>query len=244
MAADSQGTQALKYALFLFNLLILILSIVVISSAGVLLGRFGDYGIGETMETPRASCILLIIVGTVALIISFLGCCGAVKESYQLLYTYGTVLFILFIVEIMSAVAIFAFRNDIKAESIKGFKEKMKNYKWDNNTYNVIDDIQMNLKCCGAEKVTDWSDIPPYDAKLPIAYPPSCCLPEKTPILSDKCLAPHMYTRPCWEAIEETLHQSAKTLANTSIAIAVIQFLAMLASCVLARTYKKEYDVV
>jgi len=177
----SFGTNTTKYAIFLLNLLILIFSIVVIASGGVMLNSIHDKSIDQNVDTPKTSCILLIAVGTVALIISFIGCCGAVKESFQLLYTYGTILFILFVIELVAAGAVIGFRKDIKREAIEGIKEKMEHYQheWENKTsdYNVIDDMQRSLHCCGAENLTDWNFIPPYNETGPINwnYPSSCC---------------------------------------------------------------------
>jgi CD63 antigen len=238
------GAQTIKYAIFLFNLLILVFSIVIIASGGVLLSSFGDNSISENVDTPKTSCVVLIIVGSAALIISFLGCCGALKESFQMLYSYGTVLFILLVIEIIAAGVVIGFRNDIKQEAIKGIKRGMANYHNipENSTYNVIDDMQRSLHCCGAANVSDWHEVPPYNATGPNwNYPTSCCNGTE-PGDKGECHKP--YETPCWQAIEDELHSTSKTLVGFSISIAVIQFLALVASCVLARTFKREYDVV
>lgn len=180
------------------------------------------------------------MVGTIALAISFLGCCGAIRESFQLLYAYSIVLIILFLVEVIAAGVVIAFRNDIEHEAIKGIKDLMANYSNNTADAQVIDDLQSSLKCCGAENVTDWHDVPPYN-KVPFFYPESCCnttLENTTHI----CVLP--YSTPCWEAIEHKIDDSSSTLAGFSIAIAVVQFLAMVSACVLAKAYKREYDVV
>jgi len=239
------GAQTVKYAIFLFNMLILVFSIVVISSGAVLLHSIREHSIHDTIETPKTSCILLIVVGSIALIISFLGCCGAIKESFQLLYAYGTILFILFVVELIAAGAVIGFKNDIREEAVNGIKEAMKDYPnhWENSTqdYNVIDDMQRSLHCCGAENVSDWHQVPPYNATGPLNwnYPSSCC---NNTAQGQECHAP--WPTPCWQAVEQEIQGSSRTLIGFSIAIAVVQFLAMLAACVLARTYKREYDVV
>jgi len=201
--------------------------------------------IGENMDTPKTSCILLIVGGSLALIISFLGCCGAIKESFQMLYSYGIVLFILLVIEVIAVGVVIGFRNDIKNEAIKGIKEGMRDYHkhWENSTadYNVIDDMQRSLHCCGAENVTDWHDVAPYNETGPLNwnYPSSCCNNTQP---GDECHAP--YTTPCVDAIEDELRGTSKTLIGFSIAIAIIQFVAIVAACVLARTFKREYDVV
>lgn len=144
-------------------------------------------------------------------------------------------------VEIIGAAVIYGFRNDIEHSAIKGFKDAMRNYHFKNDTrdYSVIDDIQESLKCCGAERVEDWKEYPPYNDPMNIFYPPSCC---DKPWGDKACVIP--YQKPCWQAIEEEVRYSARTLANTCIAVAIIQFLTMLAACVLARNFKREYDVV
>jgi len=238
----AMGGQTIKYALFLFNLLIFILSIVIISSGAVFLSNLKENWVNDMFEgAPRSATILLITIGVIALIISFLGCCGAVKESYQLLYAYGTIIFVLFVIEIVGAAMIYGFRNDIRDESVKHFRDNMATYNTNSTSGRVIDEIQRGLHCCGAENVTDWIAFQPLNRTGPgIVYPSSCC---NHTLISDVCIIPD-YTTPCWQAIEDKLRHSSRTLANTSVAVAIIQFLSMLAACVLANSYKKEYDVV
>jgi len=235
------ANTVIKYALFFFNLLIFILSIVVISLGGVLLSSLRSNNIDETLgTTPRASCILLIVVGSIALIISFLGCCGARKESYQLLYAYGTILFVVLVVEVVTAVIIFGFRDDIKNEAITGMKREMENYHDENGTLNIVDELQVTFHCCGAENYTDWNSIPPYNSTVP-SYPPTCC-GNPLNMTESACVSPQ--TLPCWKAIENELKGSAKTLGNTAIVAAVLQLFSIVVACILARTYRREYDIV
>jgi len=236
----SFSSQTIKYAIFAFNLLILILAVVIIASGGILLTSIGEDSLNKTIsEVPKSSTILLILVGVITFVIAFMGCCGAIKESYALLYGYGTALFILFVIELIGAGIIFGFRTDIKQEAIKGILRQMKDYNETAQGYSVIDDLQRSLHCCGAENVTDWHTNPgPFQGKT--YYPVSCCEPEiKKP---ENCTK--TWDKPCWEAVEEEFRNSSRTLANSAIAVAVIQFFAIIASCVLARNIKKEYAVV
>jgi len=216
-----------------------------IATGGSMLSSLSEKGISDNITTPKTSMIALIVVGCVALVISFLGCCGAIKESYPMLYSYGGVLLILFIIEIVAAGMIIGFKNDLKAEAIHGILDQMEHYRynWANRTdeYNVVDDMQRSLHCCGAENVTDWNRIPPYNATGPsnYNYPSSCCL---NALPGQECHTP--FPTPCWQAIQDEISGSIRTLSGVSIAIAIIQFLSILASFVLAQHYKAEYDVV
>ncbi|KAM7008649.1 tetraspanin-1-like [Tautogolabrus adspersus] len=54
---------------------------------------------------------LLIAVGAVLLIIGFLGCCGAVRESRCMLLTFFSIVLIIFLIEVAGAVVLLVFKD-------------------------------------------------------------------------------------------------------------------------------------
>ncbi|KAI1308964.1 CD63 antigen [Halotydeus destructor] len=249
MADFNDRTQAVKYALALFNLLILIFSIVVVSSASVLLARTAGHPIHDLrqpIETPETTCIVLIIVGTLTLLLSLLGYYATVKESHQFLFAHGLVLLILFIIQLVCAIYIVDFLADLKDEensAVDAFRDRELRYKWDNNSYDVVDHIQSNNECCGGYNFTEWNVIQPYSDTSAFFYPPSCCPPAHL-LQPDRCLSLHMFTKPCSEEIKDHRKPSTWTLAVGVVTTLILQFLALVASCILGNSYRMGYDSV
>jgi len=238
----SSGMSLVKYGLFFFNLIFVIISIVIISCGGVLLSDINNNKIHDVVEgAPKGSAIVLILVGVSIFAVAFLGCCGAVKESYCMLLTFSTVIFLLFITELVAGGIIYAFRNDLKSEAVKGMHKAINNYQEANTTYAPVDDLQKNLKCCGAENATDWEKTDFFRTNK--HYPNSCCSPDKL-TGNATCTDDLPFDVPCYEAIRDTLKGVTYSLATSAIVVAVAQFLGMLFACCLARNIKREYDVV
>lgn len=61
-----------------------------------------DENISITVYTSAA--IILIVVSVFVVVVSFFGCCGAIKENKCMLGTYFTIVLALFIVMIVGAV--------------------------------------------------------------------------------------------------------------------------------------------
>ncbi|KAI4460947.1 tetraspanin [Holotrichia oblita] len=107
--------------------------------------------------------IILVIVGSVVMIISFFGCCGALRRNSCMLTTYGVALIIILILQI--ALVVFAFlqiRDSLQwQEEITTALEKLFADSSDAASQ-AIDFIQETLECCGVDEP-------------PINPPASCC---------------------------------------------------------------------
>lgn len=63
--------------------------------------------------------IVLIVIGSIVLIISFFGCCGAVRESGCMIITYSTFLMILLLIKIAIGTYVLVNSVDFQNEIIK-----------------------------------------------------------------------------------------------------------------------------
>merc|ERR1712025_528111 len=112
-----------------------------------------------------SAAYILLVVSALVVIISFFGCCGAFKESKCMLGTYFTLILAMFIVMVVGAVlgysgdlektikeplknALSKYRDDVTQET----DEKLFFYK------EAWNEVQYELKCCGVDDVTDWSN--------------------------------------------------------------------------------------
>jgi len=232
--------KTFKYVIFMVNFLIFTLSVAVAATAGVILSRINIKGINLLKEhLPEGTLYLLIGVSVVAIVISFFGCCGAVQESPCLLYTYASIVFLLLVLQIAAAGLIFAFRRDMEQEFKAALKNAIDHYEEEGAVYKEIDDLQDSLKCCGIESSHDWD---PYVNKNG-SFPQSCCANTN----QTKCNGSpgkEIHADPCWDVLNTRFKSVAQVAGIVALAVASIQLIAVIGSCSLARSFRREYEVV
>lgn len=95
--------------------------IALIAVGAVVLVRIEDLSeVFESIEfkwTP----IVLIVVGCVILVISFFGCCGAVRESTCMIMTYSSFLMVLLLVKLAIGVYVLVYSVDFQNEILKAY---------------------------------------------------------------------------------------------------------------------------
>ena len=180
-------------------------------------------------ELPKSSVVFLVIITAFVLLISFMGCCGAVKESPCLLTSYAVVILIILLVELVIAALIYRYRNVFDEVGEKGLQRTLDKYN-STQSYNAFDDMQRNLQCCGVNSASDWDGKP---------FPSSCCAEHV-----QTCDKGNAYNQGCWKAIKDYLQPAWSAMAVVGIIVALIQFAAVAGSCCLARAFRREYDVV
>lgn len=116
---------------------------------------------------------VLIGVGVFTLIVGFCGCCGAIKESNCLLYTYAALIGVVLAIEILAAILVAVFQSRIRSEAENALSNLQENffvsipqYETDKTqttgvkaakavvTY-LINFAQVSFDCCGAKTVND-----------------------------------------------------------------------------------------
>jgi len=230
--------KTFKYVIFMVNFLIFTLSVAVAGTAGVILTRINFKGVNLLKEhLPEGTLYLLIGVSVVAIVISFFGCCGAVQESPCLLYTYASIVFLLLALQIAAAGLIFAFKKDMEQEFKAALKKAIHDYDHEGGPeYKEIDDLQQSLKCCGVESSHDWDS---YVTKNG-SFPHSCCANSQTVCKSVKEIHPDS----CWNVLNIKLESVAQVAGIVALAVASIQLIAVIGSFLLARSFRREYEVV
>ncbi|TGZ66920.1 hypothetical protein CRM22_005086 [Opisthorchis felineus] len=158
MAALSLGMKCLKCAVFFFNIICFICALLLIIVGSWVQVKFSDYG-PELQKVWQAAPIALIVLGAVILLVSFLGCCGAIKENVCMLYTYGVLLVILLIAEIVAAVMTVVYKDKIDPEIEKILKDAVRDYPKP-EIQQSIDLIQKTFECCGATGPGDYAVVP------------------------------------------------------------------------------------
>ncbi|XP_053868322.1 tetraspanin-1-like isoform X1 [Malaclemys terrapin pileata] len=176
---------------------------------------------------------LCIAVGTFLLLMGFLGCCGAMKESKCMLLLFFVIILILFIAEVAGAVVVLAFSSvaDIFIEHLKNWAVKTlrEDYGRQDDVTAIWDTTMKELKCCGFNNYKDFNSSYFYQTHSQ-TYPTGCCLPPKR-----ECLESELdgTKQGCLHAFQTFLSRNGRIVGGVALGIGVLQLAAMAVSLVL-----------
>ncbi|XP_058458425.1 23 kDa integral membrane protein-like isoform X2 [Malaya genurostris] len=210
------GLSTIKYVLFVFNLLCSLCGIALVVVGGVSLAKISELQDITDEHNIVAPSIIFIVLGSIVFIISFFGCCGAIRESYCMTTTYGFFLMVLIIGQIVIAALVFIYVGDVRQALLKGFSRV---FQQTDNAANkeLVDTIQTNLQCCGDSSFLDWG----------VNIPQSCCSSGTAPF----CI-PHPVG--CQKRLGEFIDSAGNVLGWVSLGVAAIELIGLIAACCLA----------
>jgi len=166
----SCGMSMVKYGLFVFNLICAIAGIALIVVGALPLYKLEHVRDALPDHEPATVPIIVLVLGSIIFIISFFGCCGAIKESPCMVSTYTWFLLLLVIIQVILAVFAFMYTEDLANAAEKGFTNLWNEMDsgTERNSSERINSIQSHMHCCGKQGPNDWLN----DGR-PIR--PSCC---------------------------------------------------------------------
>ncbi|EDO47592.1 predicted protein [Nematostella vectensis] len=226
------AANCIKYMVFLFNF-IFFLGGVGLMGVGIYVQlKIGDYVELQSVKYITGS-IIIIAVGAFIALVSFFGCCGAIKEHRCLLATFFALLFIILAVEITGTALGYVYRNKVEEQLGKDMNDTIVSYgeKGKEGITDAYDAIQKKEKCCGINGFKDWQRSY-YTKGNHSIVPDSCC---KT--VSKGCginfKENDIYTKGCFDTVKTLLKDNLIIIGGIGIGVAVIQILAMIFAMVL-----------
>lgn len=187
---------------------------------------------------------LLIALGALLLVIGFLGCCGAIRESRCMLLLFFIIILLVFIAEVAGAVVILVFRplaeelfDKLGTAAVKNIQ---KDYGGNADITGLWNTTMSTLKCCGFNNFSDFDGSPFYKDHNS-QYPPQCC-----PGFSDPCnataAASDMTITGCFPKIEKLIDDNIVVIAGVGLGIAALEICAMAVSMILYCRIKSGSD--
>lgn len=164
MALDG-CSSCVKYLMFAFNFLFWILGCVIlgigiwvkVDPGSLKQLAHGDEALDKFLEEvdnggyETVAAYVLIVVGSAMMLIGFLGCCGAIKESQCMLATFFVFLSIIFVSLLAAGVYVIVVKEKVKdgfAVSLMKVIDKVKAGNADAKS--LMKTIQDKFHCCGA----------------------------------------------------------------------------------------------
>ncbi|KAL3311039.1 cd63 antigen [Cichlidogyrus casuarinus] len=218
MAQPNVGYKCTKNSFAIFNMLAYICGL-----ATLVLGLVARHKniIPEVLYYLEGMSIMFIVLGTIILMLGFLGFCGAFCQNSALLILFATLMSIMFVLffnaGICSLLVTFCRGRDGIEESLEEtLKENIKS----------LDELNSALECCGAVGPSD------YGTKIP----DSCCKNSK-PCGSQ---SPDLRTDGCTTILEELESKFGLAICVTSLVDLVVIFISIVLSSVLAAKIRKQ----
>ncbi|CAL1532430.1 unnamed protein product [Lymnaea stagnalis] len=206
----------IKYLMFAFNFIFWLLGCAIL---GVGIWLRVDENTVEFMkestlvEIFHTLAYVLIAIGFFIMVIGFLGCCGAIRESQCMLATFFLFLFIIFATLLGFGIWAAVAKESFKEKTETWLKEAVENYDKNEAQKALMDGVQNYFQCCGYKNgIADYG------------------LSGVTE--SSTCKADNIM-KPCSSALYSWVESKLIIIAGVAIGIAVVLILGMVFSMVL-----------
>uniref|UniRef100_A0A9L0R5V4 Tetraspanin-15 n=1 Tax=Equus caballus TaxID=9796 RepID=A0A9L0R5V4_HORSE len=155
----------------------------------------------KTLESAfLAPAIILILLGVIMFIVSFIGVLASLRDNLCLLQSFMYILGICLIIELIGGVVALIFRNQTIDFLNDNIRRGIENYYDDLDFKNIMDFVQKEFKCCGGEDYRDWSKNQYHDCSAPgplaCGVPYTCCFRNTRLSVQDV-----IYVRGCTNAV-------------------------------------------
>ncbi|XP_075433603.1 tetraspanin-1-like isoform X2 [Ascaphus truei] len=172
---------------------------------------------------------LCIAIGGFLILMGFLGCCGAVKESRCMLMLFFIIILIIFIAEVAGAVVVLAFSSvsQIFIEYLGNIAVKFlrEDFGHQQELTAVWNTTMHELKCCGFNGFSDFNNSTFYRERN--SYPSVCCGN------IDPCRAANINSEGCFRAFEHFLAHNARIVGGIALGICGLELAAMTVALVM-----------
>ncbi|XP_071809076.1 tetraspanin-4-like [Asterias amurensis] len=233
--------QCVKYLLFVFNLLFFLSGGTVLGAGAYLLNREGPFATLLPSFPFLNAATVTMIVGGIIMLVSFLGCCGAVRENPCMVLTYFILMAGILIIEMIAGGLGVANRNQVGAYVEQDLSQNglsLYGATGQQGLTSAWDRMQNFLLCCGVTNGTDWNEFHPR-VYGPGQTPDSCCVTHVAGCGMDKLA--DKWERGCKNALVEELKVHIGAVGGIGIGVGVFQIIGIVFSFILWRSIQNEH---
>ncbi|KAL0968356.1 hypothetical protein UPYG_G00265790 [Umbra pygmaea] len=226
--AMTGGIQCVKYIMFIFNFFFWLAGTGVLAVGLWLRLDPKTKGLFEGPDSPYVfltGVYILIVAGALMMVVGFLGCCGAIRESPFMLGLFFFFIIIIFAIEVAAGFWGFSNQSKVVDDITEFYIQTYKNY--EESPQETLRDtlrlIQTGLDCCG---------------------------PTGTVVDSAKDTCPprddldSLITKSCPDAIDEVFNSKLHIIGGVGIAIGVVMVFGMIFSMLLCCAIRKSREIV
>lgn len=204
----------------------------------------------------RQAAYLLIAAGAFVFIVSFLGYCGAVKESRVLLALYGTFVLVIVALEITAGSLAASYHpeaeKEIKSVLTQSLREHYRTSQQSNAFSVSWNLLQGKLQCCGVSSFEDFKGASQWRANKSSSQliPVSCCKlvgdfinfqPESKDCINWPNPSNSHMDRGCYQAMVDYLSENLEMVVGIGVGLGVAQLLGVIFAFCLCHAIANDY---
>lgn len=209
----------------------------------------------QQQQNYNAGLYIMLAAGSLLMIISFLGCCGAIRESQCMLVAFFSCLLVVVVAQIAAGAWLYTNRDRLDTILKDTVMYTVKNeYGEIESRTQIVNSVQSDLGCCGATGPADWagSKYSRKDASLPLSLtvsvgsnnfydiPKSCCKVEDTEACNSArkvkvggFVGSEIYNEGCIEKMIVVLKSQIFIVLSVTVGIGVLELLGLIFALVL-----------
>jgi len=233
--------KCVKYIMFFFNLLFLVVGIGLVVLGIVIATEFSDY-ISVLGKGYNLTPILIVLLGLVIAIIAFFGCFGSMRENRCMINFFAIAVVFILVVQVIVVILAFVKRDDVENSVNSVLDDVVRGYNESVLYRDFMDVTQHKLHCCGANAYTDYYRLGVFNSTR---VPLSCCLDQShcDPTYMDGIAINDFYTKGCKPKLVDFLKPRIALVAGVAVAVCVLQLLAIIFACCMVRNID-HYEMV
>lgn len=220
----------MKYSMFIFNFLFWVCGSVILGvSVWIRVSKDAQQEL-EIDSSLFAGVDLLIAVGSIIMVLGFLGCCGAIKESRCMLLLFFIGLLLILILQVTGGILGAVYRSQIETSLNKTLLENVKALQNSTEEAKVFQEkfrkFERMNQCCGLlNGPSDWGKN--FNTDLGDHKACECELKDQLSNLCTTLEGRHIYKTPCREVIIEYLKDHLLIIMGIAFGLAVIEILGL-----------------
>ncbi|XP_071451071.1 tetraspanin-18-like [Hetaerina americana] len=256
------GAWLAKYILCLFNFIFFLAGTAVLS-IGIWLAADKNSFISFTQSTQNPTlqqfgqqtvvdqaAYVLIAIGAFIFIVSFLGYCGAIRESKCMLMLYAVFLFLILILEVTAGGLVVGYRKEAEDKTRDFFKSTIKDYYAPKDKEDAVtlmwNYLMSQMSCCGVDNYQDFQTSEKWrlgSKKVPEACcvlvpdgpDPSLFKPRDPDCPKNPSATNSYYETGCYQVFLNWVNERTDIVLGVVIGLVLIQIIGICLSCCLYR---------
>ncbi|XP_064587347.1 tetraspanin-8 [Zonotrichia leucophrys gambelii] len=224
-------SKCMKYSMFIFNFLFWVCGCIILGLSIWIRVSSAQQGLDSSVH---GGVNLLIAVGAIIMILGFLGCCGAVKESRCMLMLFFIALLLILILQVAAGVLGAVYKPQVEAifnstlsEGVNALQSTSAEYKEYQEEFQKLEKM---YQCCGLrDGPKDWGQN--FDKQTDI-----CLCEVEKPSSSDLCTmyrGRYIYKKSCGEVMIQQIKDNLVIVMGIAFGLAVVEILGLVFSMTL-----------